>query len=229
MQPSVEGQVDGSIIPQVLEVCDNNGDMASGSTPAAEGPTSELPYEETREDLAWSKIPPEDRTAVLWELVSLCQQAVHRYCNEHDLFRLSYPGYIFGCPGVDGIESIRGIIPTTFSLMHWVNKLMFICEYLPSQAKLAGLQHFTFEILPHAKDLTRAAESDNQLDRSQALKCVESAKIICTHLNGWTFSRRVGIIQVAIEHGQIESLGCIRRDEGATKAGSRKRRRQSSE
>ena len=203
--------------------------MVYRSTPAAEGPTSELPHEETREDLAWSKISPEDRAAILWELVSLCQQAVHRYCHEHDLFRLPHTSYIFGCAGIDGIKNIPGILPTTFSLVHWVNKLNFICECSPQTAKLAGLQIFILEILPHAKDLTRAAECDHQLDRSQALKCVESAKIICDHLNGWTFSRQVVIIQDAIERGQVESLRCIRRDEGASRAEPRKRRRQSSE
>jgi hypothetical protein len=149
----------------VLEIGDNDG-----STVTASGSISEPSHETTRQDLVWSTILLEDQTALLGELVSLCQQAVYRYCNEHDLFRIGYSGYsVFDRPGVDGFKSIPGIIPTTFSLVHWVNKLNFIiCKNLQKHAQQApGLADFIPEVLTHATELCEAAESGDQLDRSQ--------------------------------------------------------------
>jgi hypothetical protein len=224
MQPA-----DGSVTSQVLEIRDNDGSMPSGSTSASEGPTSESSHETARKGLVWSKLSLEDQTAILGELVSICQQAVYRYSKERDLFaltRIDTKAYIFGQPGVNGAQSIRGITPTTFSLMHWLNKLCQISRGLFLSDNAPGLSSFISEVLAQAKELSQAVESGNQLDQSQVLKCVECAQIICTRFSGWTFNRQVRVIQDAIERGEVESLECIRRDGGAE---SQKRRRLSSE
>jgi hypothetical protein len=93
---------------------------------------------------------------------------------------------VFGYPGYDGKDTILGVKPTTFFLMHWVNKLnSIICMKLHRHAQQTpGLEDFISEYLVHAKELRQAAESGNQLDRLQILKCAESAQIICTRCSG---------------------------------------------
>jgi hypothetical protein len=208
IQPLLGEQTDsGGVASRRPEIgCDEDGQEIVVSTSVSEDGPSEPAPRETRTKLDWTNLPPNDQSAVLEVLVNLCQQAVHRFCNENDLFGLRYEHLIFGSS--PGAKSVDRIFATTFSLTHWMQKLDFICRtqvlqlQRPNQAPDLG--GFIAEVMAHAEKLTIAAESGFDLDRSQALGCVDDALAICDRFKAWKFSRQVRIIRTAIEQDEIK-------------------------
>jgi hypothetical protein len=149
--------------------------------------------------LAWAKLQPEDRTAVLGVLIDNCQQAIHRFLKEKDLLEVEDHGK----PIFPLYDRFFPATASSWSLVHWTRKMQQMVEICP---RFGMSQTACDDLVDNAEKLTEAVERHIVLDRTQMFEYIKCAQVICSQVKGWQWIHQMDVIQSAVEKDQVNLL-----------------------